>query len=191
MAGGNVFISYRRDDSAGQAGRIYDNIRTLTRARVFMDVSDIGSGAEFVKVIERELANCAVVLVVIGRRWLDLKDESGSLRLLNPEDYVRLEVGLALRSDSHVIPVLVDGAAMPKQAQLPLDLQPLASRNASEIRHTAFQQDVQKLANDVQRELAARAAPAPPPKATWWKWALPAAGLFLTLFLLWMMERQT
>ncbi len=65
MAG--VFISYRRQDSAGWAGRLAtDLIERFGPDTVFQDIDAIGAGEDFVTVIERALGACAVVLVLIG-----------------------------------------------------------------------------------------------------------------------------
>jgi len=93
-----IFISYRREESAGHAGRIYDRLRErFGRDRVFMDVSAIEPGVDFVEAIDRAVGSCAVLLVIIGRRWLDCTDGAGRRRLDDPRDFIRLEVGTALR----------------------------------------------------------------------------------------------
>src|SRR5512137_1303172 len=93
-----IFISYRREESAGHAGRIYDRLREkFGKDRVFMDVSAIEPGVDFVEAIDRAVGSCAVLLVVIGRRWLECTDASDRRRLDDPKDFIRLEVATALR----------------------------------------------------------------------------------------------
>jgi|GEM_PF-1555432 len=157
-----IFISYRREESAGHAGRIYDRLRErFGRDRVFMDVSAIEPGVDFVEAIDRAVGSCAVLLVIIGRRWLDCTDRAGQRRLDDPRDFIRLEVGTALRRNIRVIPVLVQDAAMPGEGDLPDDLKLLARRNAIEINDTHWDSDLAQLVETLVRVLGESAAPAP------------------------------
>ena len=149
-----VFISYRRDDSAGFAGRLADDLTEIFgRDLIFMDVTGIEPGIDFRKAIERKVGDCAAVLVVIGRSWLGGRGSDGAPRLQDPADLVRLEVAAALRREIPVIPVLVDGAAMPVARDLPPDLEPLAWRNAVELRHARWDADLQVLVGALQKLL--------------------------------------
>lgn len=104
-----IFISYRRDDSAGHAGRLYDRLeREFPELRVFMDVERIAAGEDFTRVIDTTLRACEVCLVVIGTRWLATADKFGRRRLDQPDDWVRLEIAAALTRGVRVIPLLVD-----------------------------------------------------------------------------------
>jgi WD40 repeat protein len=155
-----VFISYRRDDSAGQAGRIQDRLeREFGRDLLFMDVDAIPLGMNFVKVLHEEVAKCGVLLAVIGPNWLDARDEDGNRRLDNPTDFVRLEIAAALQRDIPVIPILLDGARVPKAAQLPKDLEELALRNGLDVRHASFHYDMDKLVGGLKGQLGQTAAP--------------------------------
>jgi hypothetical protein len=142
-----IFISYRRDDSAGHSGRIHDRLSIhFGEDRVFRDVEDIGVGDDFVDVIHDAVGKCGVLLVVIGPDWLGITDAEGRRRLDDPKDFVRLEVASALgRREIRVIPVLVNGATMPKPDELPEDLKALSTRNALEVRDTRFDDDVTHL----------------------------------------------
>ena len=170
-----IFISYRRDDSEGQAGRLYDDLsRTFGDSSVFMDVTAIEPGLDFRKVIDHNVASCGVLLAVIGPGWLDAKDESGQRRLDNPLDFVRLETASALKRDIPVVPVLVRGARMPRADQLPPDLGELAYRNGLELTHARWDSDVEVLVKALHRhikdeapapEQTARPASAPPRSA--------------------------
>jgi hypothetical protein len=155
-----VFISYRRDDSAGQAGRIQDRLeREFGRDLLFMDVDAIPLGMNFVKVLHEEVAKCGVLLAVIGPNWLDLRDEDGNRRLDDPDDFVRLEIAAALQRDIPVIPILLDGARVPKAAQLPKDLEELALRNGLDVRHASFQNDMDKLIRGLKGQSGHAAGP--------------------------------
>ncbi len=157
-----IFISYRREESAGHAGRIYDRLRErFGRGRVFMDVSAIEPGVDFVEAIDRAVGSCAVLLVIIGRRWLDCTDAAGRRRLDDPKDFIRLEVGTALRRNIRVVPVLVQDAAMPGEGDLPDDLKLLARRNAIEINDTHWDSDLAQLVETLERVLEGSGAVTP------------------------------
>lgn len=141
-----IFISYRREDAEGQAGRLFDDLVTkFGEDSVFMDVAGIEPGRDFRRAIDEQVASCGVLLAVIGKSWFDAKDESGRRRLDDPADFVRLETASALKRDIPVIPVLVRGASMPRPEQLPPDLAELAYRNAVELTHARWDSDVQLL----------------------------------------------
>ena len=155
---GNVFINYRRDDSAGWAGRLHAFlVRTLPRRRVFIDIEDIEGGADFARLLDAEVARCDVFLAIIGRRWLEPVDADGRRRIDDPNDFVRIEIASALRRDAvYVIPVLVDGAAVPPAEALPADLRALVERNAVEISRERFERDAARLLATVRRRLPIR-----------------------------------
>jgi tetratricopeptide (TPR) repeat protein len=137
-----IFISYRRGDTEGQAGHLFEGLRQhFGEDRVFMDVTDIGPGRDFRVEIERAVGSCDVLLAVIGKEWLQCQTPNGERRLDDPEDLVRLEVAAALRRNIPVIPVLVGGASMPGPRDLPENLRPLAQRQAVELRHTHWDSD--------------------------------------------------
>jgi hypothetical protein len=141
-----IFISYRREDAEGQAGRLYDDlVRHFGEDSVFMDVSGIEAGRDFRKAIDEQVASCGVLLAMIGRNWFDAKDDSGRRRIDDPMDFVRLETASALKREIPVIPVLVGGAGMPRPELLPQDLAELAYRNAVELTHARWDSDVQVL----------------------------------------------
>ena len=141
-----VFVSYRRDDAEGEAGRLYnDLVAQFGEDSVFMDVAAIEVGRDFCKAIDESVATCGVLLAIIGRDWLDAKNSSGQRRLDDPFDFVRLETASALRRDIPVVPVLVQGARMPSADKLPEDLKELAYRNGVEVSHARWNSDVQLL----------------------------------------------
>ena len=143
----SIFISYRREDTGGHAGRLFDRLTArFGDDPVFMDVQDIRPGQNFQTSIDETLARCDCVVVVIGPRWLSTVRERAAL----PEDFVRYEIAAALQRGIPVIPVLVGGARMPTAADLPDDLRPLSRRHAVEIRDERFEDDVQRLAEAVR-----------------------------------------
>lgn len=148
----DIFICYRRDDSSGHAGRLYDRLVShFGGNRVFFDIDNIGAGEDFVAAIDRVLQRTAVVLAIIGRNWL-VRHASGRLRLSDRGDYVRLEIAAALkRKGVKVIPVLVHDAQMPRKREVPAELQPLLQRNAVELRDRAWSTDVSRLIRALER----------------------------------------
>src|SRR5262245_4749574 len=141
-----VFISYRRDDSAGYAGRVRDRLeRALGRNLLCMDVDGIPLGTNLSKVLHEEVARCDVPLAMVGPNWPDARDEHGNGRLHDANDFVRVEIAAALQRNIPLIPVLLEGARIPKATELPEDLKELALRNGMEIRHASFQDDMNRL----------------------------------------------
>jgi hypothetical protein len=159
---GGVFISYRREDSAGFARLIYDRLtKRLERANVFIDVDNIEPGLDFVEILSERVAKCDTLVAIIGRDWISTVDKDNRRRLDDPQDFVRIEIGAALERGVRVIPVLVEGAAMPAPDDLPDGLKKLARRQAIEISHTRFDSDVERLTSAlelVEEELHRRAA---------------------------------
>ena len=124
-----IFLSYRREDSAGVAGRIYDRLRDhFGPDAVFFDVDSVPFGVDFQEHIESVLSHCDVFLAVIGPHWAGESDTGR--RIDDPRDWVRIEIEAALKRGLPVIPVLIDHTRMPSEADLPPSLVPLALRNA-------------------------------------------------------------
>ena len=160
-----VFISYRREDSAGYAGRVRDRLASeLGRDLLFMDVDGIPLGVNFVKVLQEEVAKCSVLLAVIGRDWLDVRDEQGRRRLDAPDDWVRVEIAAALQRNIPVIPILLEGTQVPKRDQLPDDMRELAVRSGLAVHHASFHSDMDILIRSLRARLAGadgQGAPSP------------------------------
>lgn len=155
---GKVFISYRRDDAAGYARAIYEELtERFSPDRIFMDVDAIEPGLPFDEVIRNAVGQCEALLVLIGARWLAPQPD-GKLRLEDEHDFVRLEIAAALARNIRVIPVLLDGTTMPKEAALPQALRGLVWRNAIEVSNTRFSSDIDRLANALARVLDGPAA---------------------------------
>jgi hypothetical protein len=151
---GTIFINYRREDSINTAGRLYDRLsQTFGRKNIFMDVDHIPAGVDFEAHLNSQIAACEIALVVIGPRWLEVKDESGGRRLDNPDDFVTIEIARALARNIRVIPVLVEGARMPKASELPDLLKALARRQAVEVRQLHFGRDAEALVERVNEAL--------------------------------------
>jgi TIR domain len=141
-----IFISYRRDDTEGEAGRLYDDlVRTFSENSVFMDVAGINPGMDFRRAIDDNVASCGVLLAMIGPAWATITNTAGQRRLDDSNDFVRLEIASALARNIAVIPVLVHDARMPHADQLPDNLKDLAYRNSVEITHARWNSDVQLL----------------------------------------------
>jgi hypothetical protein len=166
---GGVFISYRREDSRGFAGRIYDRLSDrLGRENIFFDVDNIAPGLDFVEVLTERVASCDALVAVIGKDWLASVDRNGRRRLDDAEDFVRVEIEAALKRGVRVIPVLVENAAMPQAEDLPESLRKLARRQGIAIDHARFNSDVERLLrvlSEIEEE-AHRARPHDAPAAS-------------------------
>lgn len=142
-----IFISYRRDDSGETTGRIYDRLADrYGEDKVFLDIDDIPLGEDFREIGAKELNGSAAVLAVIGPKWAG-QDHTPS-RIQEANDFVRVEVAMALTKNIPVLPLFVRGAAMPQSTDLPKDLHPLCFRNGMTIRAGRdFRNDVRRLTN--------------------------------------------
>jgi hypothetical protein len=153
----DIFISYRREDTSGYAGRVYDQVSShFGRDHVFMDVADLEPGSDFVDTIEKKVSTCNALIALIGKNWLTIKDEQNHLRLSRPGDFVSIEIAAALKRNIEVIPVLVGGAKMPLQRELPESLQLLSRRQALEISDVHFIRDVGDLIEALKRPAGTR-----------------------------------
>jgi TIR domain len=153
MKPGKIFINYRRDDSRADAGRLYDRLHARYPARIFRDVGSLEPGIEWREAIEKVLSDSDACIVVIGKNWLTMTDTSGRRRLDDPRDVVRLELQKALSSGMRVFPLLVGGARMPAEEDLPADLQSLARRNALEVSEQDWNEDFDKLVAAIEKSL--------------------------------------
>lgn len=155
----SILISYRRDDSAPWAGRLYDQLsRDFGQSHVFMDIDSIQPGVDFEKVLQSRMSSCNVCLPVIGRGWVDARLD-GRRRLDDPTDFVRREIEAALQRGAQIIPILVDGAAMPAASDLPDSLKPLAAAQPANLTHQGFRSDVNALLVAVQKDREAKLTP--------------------------------
>lgn len=152
---GAVFISYRRGDAGDVVGRIYDRlVERFGRSHVFKDVDSIPLGVDFRKHLSDSVGKCRVFLAVISRGWLQQSD--GERRLDQPNDFVRIEMEAALQRNIPVIPVLVQGAALPDEKDLPPSLRDFAYRNATVVRADPdFHADIARLMDGIAFHLEA------------------------------------
>ena len=176
-----IFISYRRDDDPSAAGRLYDALSAkFGDDDVFMDLDTLEPGEDFWEVIKQALERADVQLAVIGRGWLTASDQSGERRLDDKEDFVRREIALALRVGVRVIPVLVNGAAMPAAKDLPSSIKRLTGRSGVQLTAANWRAGVEQLIASLDDEPSRGDAPAKaesaskPPSA-------PATDLFTRL----------
>jgi len=148
-----IFISYRREDSPGHAGRIFDRLRSRFGSDVvFMDVAAIEAGVDFVDVLHKAVGSCDALLAVIGPQWLSAT-QGGNRRLDDPRDFVRIEIAGALERNVRVLPVLVEGARVPPVESLPADLQALTRRQAIELRDARWDDDIERLVEGLAKFL--------------------------------------
>lgn len=166
-----IFISYRRDDAAAYAGRLYDGLRErYGDDHVFMDVDRIQPGENFAAVIARSIHGADVVLAVIGDSWLTVANESQQRRLDDPDDFVRLELQTALDAGRRVIPVLVGEAKMPAEQALPQPLRRLAGLQAVTLSNERWDYDSERLTRSIDNGATPRARRK-------WLWAGAALAL--------------
>lgn len=164
-----IFISYRRDDSQYQADRLHLALKkhvSNPRRDIFIDIDNIPVGVDFVAHLDAKVAECDVLLALIGPDWLDARDpQTGKRRLDDPADFVRIEIASALKRGIPVAPVLLDGASFPPLNELPDDLKTLTRRNGVEVRRASFDTDAERMIRGLRlKELGRKPAPAPPPK---------------------------
>jgi hypothetical protein len=152
---GWIFINYRREDTAYAAGWLYDRLADrFGDGKIFKDIDSIELGDDFAEVITNAVASCDVLLALVGDQWLTITDEEGSRRLDDPADFVRMEIEAALARDVRVIPLLVDGATMPRADEVPTSLAKLVRRQAMELSPQRFDFDTGRLLRVLDRTLA-------------------------------------
>jgi sugar lactone lactonase YvrE len=152
---GRIFISYRRAETAYSAGWLYERLADRFGGdKIFKDIDSIELGDDFVEVVSSAVASCDVLLALVGDQWLTITDEEGKRRLDDPADLVRVEIEAALARDVRVIPVLVDGAAMPRADELPASLADMVRRQALELSPNRFDFDTGRLLRALDRTLA-------------------------------------
>ena len=154
-----IFLSYRREDASGHAGRLYDALAArFGESNVFIDIDTIDPGADFGEAITRAVGSCDALIALIGRRWLDATDAEGRRRLDDAGDFVRLELEAALERDVAVIPTFVQEAEPPPAERLPPSLAPLSRRQGAALRDVGWHDDVKRLIARLEGERAQRTA---------------------------------
>src|SRR3954471_5147129 len=173
-----IFITYRREDAASDAGRLADHLsRRFGADRVFLDVDAIDPGTDFVQVLHTSLQDTAAVLIVIGPRWSSLTGTDGTRRLDSPSDFVRLEVEAALGRTIPVVPVLVQGAKMPRSEGLPPALATLATRQAVTLDYEEFHDDANRLCDRLAPMIGFDTPPHSSLVRRWWAAGAGGGGL--------------
>jgi len=158
----SIFISYRRSDSAGWAGRLHDSLqRLLPSAALFMDIEDIPPGVDFESFIGEAVSKCDLLIAIIGPQWLDARDEAGRRRLELEGDFTRIEIESALKRKIRVIPVMMGNAKMPSAAELPESLRDLAKRQNFELPDRAWDDNCKRLSKAIEEAVAPRPALGP------------------------------
>jgi hypothetical protein len=153
-----VFISYRQAEDGWPANLLYEHLRKrFPETKIFKDISSIDLGDDWVTAITAAVESCDVLLAVIGPSWLTLAGRDGGRKLDTPDDWVRIEIETALRRGIGVIPILIDGAEMPSDRQLPSSLVELARKQALQLTARRFRQDVTDLVEVIRKEVAGSA----------------------------------
>jgi non-specific serine/threonine protein kinase len=176
-----IFVSYRRQDSSAYAGRLVDDLgERFGEKHVFVDVDGIDAGADFHDVIVDTIERADVLVAVVGRQWLLAANERGGRRLDEPDDFVRMELELALEQGVRVIPVLVQGASMPAAEHLPAAIARFARRQAVELSDRRWRSDVGELVAALEEFATAKGletgSTRPPAPAPGGPDPLPATG---------------
>lgn len=160
-----IFVSYRRDDSSGHAGRLYDRLaERFGKNKLFRDIDQINFGDDFVEALEEAVGSCKALIAVIGPSWLSAKDKRGRKRLDNSHDFVRIEIESALARGIPIFPVLVNNAEMPNAEELPESINGVARRQALEISETRFDYDVGQLLDVLESKVGLTAKEEVKPK---------------------------
>lgn len=205
MENGKIFISYRREDTSGESGRLKDTLEQIFgKESIFYDVETLEAGLNFDQSIAKALNESKVLLAMIGPHWMKVADSKGVKRLQNPEDWVRKEIAEALKRGLRVIPVLVNGADMPSSDELPDDLKELSLKHAQELTSSRWSYDVGVLTKVLEKLISKNpetipqpkteqssprsfVAPTPEPK-TWWsknyKWLIGCIIAFFVIYIM-------
>ena len=152
-----IILSYRREDSAGVTGRIFDRLtQEFGTDRVFMDIDSMPAGVDFHDHLQEILADCGALLVVVGKSWRSQR-KGQPARIMDPDDWVRIEVETALQRGIPVVPLLIDGASLPSRDQLPESLWPLLRRNALPVDSGRdFHAQLSRLVRDLRLQLGSK-----------------------------------
>ncbi len=169
-----IFMCYRRDDTLGVAGRVYERlIARYGQEDVFRDLDDIPGGADFIEASETALRSATAFVVLIGKDWMQTESGGFQPRIHEPGDRVRIEIELAIKHNVAIFPVLVQGAAMPREKELPQSIVSFSRRNASPLDAHTFDHHMEQVLNDLARVTGEPASRSPNRG-----WAEAAAGFF-------------
>src|SRR6478609_4648925 len=148
-----IFINYRREDTSGYSGRIFDSLSNeFGEDNIFIDVTKINTGTDYTVVITQALDKCNYFLILIGNTWLSCKDNSGNRRIDNPDDFVRKEISLAITKKIKIIPVLLEETSMPLAKEVPAGIQEMCKWQAIEIADSRWKYDTDKLIKSINLE---------------------------------------
>jgi hypothetical protein len=180
---GKIFISYKRDDDPGMAGRLADALKDIYSGKqVFYDTEDIPPGVKFQEYIESNIIDSSVLLVVIGAKWLELHKKPGE------KDFVIFEVTTAQKYNVPIIPVLLQNTPIPPADQLAAELKFLPDIQTFTIRHVSFGSDVDRLSESVDVLRKRKSKPSPI------RLKVPAIGLaclvILAAFFWWFKQKS-
>lgn len=179
-----IFINYRQDDSPWNSLALYQELlKHFSKDTIFKDFNTITPGADFVESIENALETCDVLLVLIDENWMTIEDKKGNRRIKDPNDFVRLEIAVALKRNIPVIPILFENAKLPLADELPEDLKNLAQRQSIEIGKTRFESDVKRLVEAIRKSLSN--GNNREKKGTLKRYMLLSAGIIVVLFGFW------
>ncbi|MFN3998463.1 toll/interleukin-1 receptor domain-containing protein [Algoriphagus sp.] len=163
MPSDKIFISYRREDTSGESGRVKDRLeQVFGKENIFYDVETLEAGLNFDESISKALNESKVLLAMIGPHWMKVTDSNGVKRIQKDEDWVRKEIAQALERKIRVIPVLVNGAEMPDSQELPDDLKELSLRHAQELTSSRWNYDVGELTKVLEKIIDKKPAPYDP-----------------------------
>lgn len=206
MENGKIFISYRREDTSGESGRLKDTLEQIFgKENIFYDVETLEAGLNFDQSIAKALNESKVLLAMIGPHWLKVTDSKGEKRINKPDDWVRKEIAEALKRNLRVIPILVNGADMPDSEELPEDIKELSLKHAQELTSSRWSYDVGVLSKVLEKLITKNPEPIPQPNPeprpiqknfdapnphpkNWWaknyKWAIGGLILLLVIYLI-------
>lgn len=151
---GRIFISYRRSDTQGYAGRLSDSLESYFGGkRVFRDIEDIKGGSEYAKDIEEQLSAADAVILLMGPNWLSVTNDDGKRRIDDPDDWVVQEIVTAISHGIRVFPVLIEGTTLPRKDELPAKLAPILNYNAVTISDSNWAADTLRLGKTISFDI--------------------------------------
>jgi hypothetical protein len=163
----NIFLVYRRADTGVITGRTFDRLcNAFEREQIFVDIDSIPVGCDFVDYLERAIKACRVMVVMMGNNWLGFDDSGGRRRIDLPLDYLRLELEMAIKHGVNLVPVLIDGASMPRRADLPESIGALADQAPIVLNNRSFGLDYPSLQNKLHELVGSRQPSAPVDRTT-------------------------
>jgi len=146
----DIFISYRRLDSATFSQWLATQLdAAYGENTTFIDTQNIRTADAWAEQIESRLNAALVLILVVGKNWLSISDEYGRRRLDLPDDWVRREIETALRTGKKIVPLLIEGAALPAREALPPSLSPLLDIQARAVDMDAIQRGISSLVKEI------------------------------------------